>query len=366
MENHALEELIEFLGQEKERVLATFPGERRRGLFELTRAVDYLYSYRLVHERPSEDMDELYQLCSYGWNTALDLFMDDSCKKLGVPGAPSLPESRMWADSVLQHCGRIGMCRQRIDLCRAKLVDVNKIGENEYRFVLADGPIGIESIERQDFQWISNLVNRYDTGCWDRLAPLKPEISAIMASLVRPWREHFIAYDADPAVDIYFQHAGLLYTRLMHGQDAFPGDAMFGAITFDHYRAAVVVLVSWAMKHVQFCYHLLNTHSGLQARNLVTIWSATQTFSASLAASLEIEDAMAEQLLATLTLTLDSKAVHCRVPGGPPAPLIEIGARQVLHSVYGSLNRPFYFLLNELKRKYRKDWDQAVNLRERR
>ena len=71
-------------------------------------------------------------------------------------------------------------------------------------------------------------------------------------------------------------------------------------------------------------------------------------------------------MLETLTLTYENKDTHCFTPGDCAAPaFIKVGQGRVIAPIWGCTTDPFRFMLNELKRKYRSDWDNAVNQREK-
>jgi hypothetical protein len=79
---------------------------------------------------------------------------------------------------------------------------------------------------------------------------------------------------------------------------------------------------------------------------------------------LDIDFDTAKHLLEILTLTYESKNVHCSAGIFIAPAFIKVGQGRVLSPVWGCTSHPFLFMLNELKRKYRSDWDMAVNQRE--
>jgi hypothetical protein len=365
MNEECITELIELIAVERDRVAATFPFERRLGLIELTRAIDDFFLRQVLPTAgPGDDRDALFRCWVYGWGTALDLFLDDSCQRPGSPLVPSDEEMRRWAGSVLQHCGKVGLCRQLLHLHRSGLLELRKVGHREYAFRSAEGRAGVEWFDGGDFDWASGRVAALDAPLRDRLATRQEQINRVMAGLVRPWETHYIAYDADPEVDDHYVQAGILQSRRMHGQDAFPPEATFGGVPFERYVSAAAILVGWTLKHVQLCSILLERERTRHPRNLITIPCRADELRESMAAAMVVDEAVAGRCLAALWLDLPGKGAHCATPGGAPPPLIQFGDGRALHSVYGSLDRPFWFLLNELRRTYRPDWDRAVNLRE--
>ena len=198
----------------------------------------------------------------------------------------------------------------------------------------------------------------------DSLIEMLPRIEQIMTPLVRPWRDHYIGYETTPEIDSYFQQRGVLRCQIMFGQDAFPGEARFGGLEFDVYKASVATLVGWTLRHLDYVKILKKKHPHLEISNLLTIHQDKKVLAGYLAAALEIDLATAEQCLRVVTLTHADKP-RLTIPKGPPAPLVELGRAHVLKSVAGCLNSPFDFMGASLRQKYSDDWDRAILLREK-
>lgn len=179
---------------------------------------------------------------------------------------------------------------------------------------------------------------------------------------VYKWREHYIGYDTTPELDGYFEAQGLLAARECLGHDSFPGDAQFGGHDLNLYRAAVAVLIGWALKHQAFCAALLDKHPELSPRNVLTITSLLNDLEIWMAAQLEADEEQARLALETVTLGLDNKDVHRKA--GPFPCLIRVGNRHVIKSLAGTVGEPFFFMLRELRRRFPSDWDKAVDSRE--
>jgi len=226
----------------------------------------------------------------------------------------------------------------------------------------------IEAMEREEFKIFQTIADEEDQGALNRVLSKRPAMLARMYPLVAPWREQFIQYRTSPEIDEFYELFGLLWTRRHYesGHDAFAADAVFGGLTFTLYKAVVVELVGWALKHVDFCQALLVKHPELQLRNILTIFQEETVLSESLSAALDISESEATQALATLKLNLGNKALHTSVNAGCAAPLLTIGQGLVIRSIAGSLISPFDFMLAELRRRYPADWDRAVDERERR
>ena len=69
--------LARIIREEEDRILGTLPGERRWGLLELIRAIDYYFVYVLGldgEKREEEIESERWDLYRHGQNKAISLF----------------------------------------------------------------------------------------------------------------------------------------------------------------------------------------------------------------------------------------------------------------------------------------------------
>lgn len=362
-------ELSKLLEQETQRVQATYDRERRLGLIELVRAIDNFFVGQIAPGERTDTDIEIGRLIAYSLPKIFNLFLDDSTKNDGAPLFCSVREIQAWADSVLQHCGRIVYGEQMLGMCAAGLGEIETISEHEFIFRLSrqSAPFGVEARERENYEWLSRFItSEMQRPHIEVLIAARQDIWKQMSKRVHPWRQHYIQYTTSPAIDIFYQHDGLLHTQRMTGNDSFPREASFGGIDFGSYCAAIATLVGWAIKHFGFCIELLKKHPSLDPRNLLTITIPFETEVSYLATALEIDTNIAATIIDTITLKIDNKAFHCNVPGDWVAPLfIEIGNRQLLRPLYGAFSNPFFFLLHDLQRRYPRDWDRAVNEREK-
>ena len=346
-------------------MLNTFPPvERRIAVLELIRSIDRFYLQQNSRTESDTHRDEETDMFFvYGCNKALELFLDESTQKEMVPLNRSTEETRAWANSMLYHCGQIAVCERLLDCERAQLGKfLNHNGT--IRFECTERTIGLEPYEAEHFYWLRGFVAGHEQSRMDSLIEMLPRIEQIMTPLVRPWRDHYIGYQTTPEIDSYFQQRGVLRCQIMFGQDAFPGEARFGGLEFDVYKASVATLVGWTLRHLDYVKILKKKHPHLEISNLLTIHQDKKVLAGYLAAALEIDLATAEQCLRVVTLTHADKP-RLTIPKGPPAPLVELGRAHVLKSVAGCLNSPFDFMGASLRQKYSDDWDRAILLREK-
>ena len=118
------------------------------------------------------------------------------------------------------------------------------------------------------------------------------------------------------------------------------------------------------LKHLTYTNLLLSKHPYLDIRNILTVTTGEPQLLSYLSAALAITETEAQQVLDTLKSTPDSVQAQTSEPAVAIAPFLKINSNTVVFSIAGALSRPFDFMLAELYRRYRKDWDHAVNERE--
>jgi hypothetical protein len=332
---------------------------------ELARAMEYFAMRQVLRTEERATSQGLTDLYLRGWNKALGLFVDNSSKKRGVPLMPTTKEAESWADSVLQHCGRISLCEYVLGLWDTGLIKPTGVGGDTIRFRIANRRSGVEQVEREEWFWLQEHIASRQKPEMDRLFMRFDAVARSMDELVRPWRTHYIAYNASPEINTFFGEWGRLLARTLPGHDSFPGSAPFGGLEFDHYRAAAQVMVSIALKHRHFCLALLNKRTEIRPRNVHATLRSTENLALVLEPLLEGDRSAAEQALEPLVLNVENRDYHCAsTAAGYHPPLIAMGSNDVLLSVFGCLGSSFSFMLGEIRRRYPGDWDRATNLRE--
>ena len=365
----ALDILRDYIRQGENRVLANLPYERRWGLLEIVRAADHYFIHCLglnEEDREEEMQSERRHLHRYGQCKAISLFVDQSCIAVGPSLSRSVRATQEWAEAVIQNCGRLGSCEMLIELHKYGLMDLSMPSPGVIHAKTADGQVGVEYVEASEFRIFKDLAAEIDGRLREQNASAESNITDQMSLLVSPWREHFIQYQASPDIDAYFQTQGLLWARGHYepGQDAFQPHATFGGVPFALYKNAVVEVLGWALKHIGFCKILIAKYPNLDLRNVLTVTMAETCLWDWLSAALDITTDEASQIMGTLKLTPNNKEAHLLAPAVNVPPFLNINSDTVVHSIAGTLSRPFDFMVAELQRQYPRDWDYAVNERE--
>ncbi len=364
MERLPEDELKQLIDMLEEQAVATFPRERRLGLMEVSRAMDFYWTRGRFG--PSERVATLEEtLPEFGLNRALELLLDQSSRGPRFPLMPSTKEKEEWADSVLFLFGAMGRCEALLEMSRLGLGAIEKDGPKSYRFTYTKNPIGLEALEKSDVDWYQQEVRRQQGPELRELGHQSQKVWSVMDRLVGTSHDHYIQYDADPEVDEYYYEQGILQSQGFFGQDSFPDDASFGGAHFSLFTRIAGLLIGLALKHLDFCLLLLRRAPELNPRNILTIPQDWDVMSSTLALASGEDQGAVESVLSVLTLSLDNKRGHCSVPGNFVAPaLIKCGDGRVIKPIWGCLSHPFQSMLQGLRMQYSRDWDREVERRE--
>lgn len=359
-------ELRRLIRREDQRVADSFPGGGRHAVIDLARAMEDLTTQLDLHPEERAASEGRIKLYLEGWNRALGLFLDASCRDQGVPLTPSTEEAEGWADWVLRNCGRISQSEFVLGLWDTGLIELVEAKSGVFRFAIASRRSGIERVEREDLFWLQNYIVDRQKPQMDRLLARFDDVARSMTELVRPSHDHCIAYGTTPEIDSFFDDWATLHARTLTDHDSFPGDAIFGGLEFDIYRIAAEIMMGIALKHRHFCLALLAKHPEIRRRDIQAMPRSTEKLVQVLEGLLEIDRTAAKQVLDTFVLTDENKDYHCASSSvGYRAPLIKVGSDDALLSTFGSLDSSYSFVLGELRRRYRGDWDSATLLREK-
>lgn len=220
-----------------------------------------------------------------------------------------------------------------------------------------------EYYEKKYVGFYSERVRDYQVKEYEKHFELQDAILEQMKPLVYIWEDHYIGYDTTPEIDDYFWNAALLDAREATEWNAFPKDASFGGIPYELYVNTVVYFMAFAIKHGQFCALLHKKEPGLLMENLLTQICVDEDMIRLIQHINDISHEDAEKIFEVLTINEENYALHTSIRSAP-SPLIKISKHQYLMSVFGCLERPFEFLLDELHRKYPKEWDKNTKGRE--
>jgi len=368
------DEIIARVTAYRQKLKGSFPAslDRRVALLQLIRCYDF---HRIIGQSVSGNSDDSRVAANYhtvenhfiwGLNEALSLMWADSVQSPGIPLFTSDDELIKWGNSFLICSSRIRLIEHVLELERLNLAQIKPMSEGVAHCYLNCAGLGSESIEREDFYFQSTLVEQdyKKRQLWERLEERRPNVIKKMEKLVAPFHKHYIRYDADPEVDEYYSEYARAMALKCFGWDTFAPTARFGGIEFRQYLEAAIMVMGFAKKHVAFCQILWKKYPDISPMNILSIpgkWSDGCKY---LSYALDSSLTEAEQILSTTAIGPENVEHHLSVPASAPALHYLIGNGSSVRLVTGCLNDPFTFMLRELRRRFKKDWDNSVDDRE--
>lgn len=343
-------------------------GHEQEALIELIRSVD-LHSYFLHFFRPPELTDKFALECNWirhGIGPILRAFLP----KLehfgdGIPLRPSTAESAAWADEVLAITGKLAMLRRLAHSERYGLVrcDVQSDEHVSIHIIGRD----VENFDRKDLAW---LIAK-DLDCRkNHQESLNKQINGWardrIDGYVGIWRDHFIRYDSDRDLLRLYQEQATSSMITSPEADALPDEAVIGPRTFGEWKQVAVTALARASLHLSFATRLCALNEGkLDLRNLLTVHVRHEDLRAVWSQQTGIVDDYGLDEIADIFMLTAEHADEYFSNYDYPLPYnIRFGKYFALLPQFGYLGNACTYLVTELKRKYRNDWDKAVNQRE--
>lgn len=204
-------------------------------------------------------------------------------------------------------------------------------------------------------------------------------VEQLLNENVRVGHNHFIAYDADPLLDLHFFNIAYIRVQEQEGFDAFRGNLLFGGITFQKYVLTTIYFLSLCLKHEAFCEALIKKEPAIRLQDLLTISADKQGFIESIAEALDmLGEGMLGEPLDSYSPTTKEEATRIYEvmsvsrrnaallgrPGDPLPFVIEVSGSAIVMSLAGGQLSPLAFLLKSLRYNFPRDYDKHQQTRE--
>lgn len=342
---------------------------------ELARAADYALMSDLLGLAPKDPIHRMeLAIREWGINDAFSRALPATSENRSLNDFPSLKANQRLADDYLFSCGALRLAR----MIQAWLAE--GLIQGEYRehggpaasplqvLVLrtADPTLGVEAISRQWLRWASDRGIRASAKHEAALANQHKRLESELARSCSLDGRGLIRHVRTAEMVQSFEPFGAHYLQRIFGQDLLGPDDRIGGLPFSDYTAAVRVLSGLQHLHLAAFRILQRRHPEAELRNLLA-WPGRFEDTVQLTAQcLGCSAQHAERLLEPLTLSAENAPVHT-ASGEPAWPaLIRASGQSVIHPMFGLDINPFMFLLSELRRRYRPEWDRIANNRETR
>lgn len=339
----------------------------REALIEFVRSCD-LHTYFLHFSAP-ETLESEWQLrCAFiklGLSPILKAFLP-TLEQYGdgIPWSPSSENNAAWADNILFEMGKLVNLR-RLAYCETDgLVSCNVISK-EHLFITVLGE-NSEVLDRTDQTWliqteleknreITNALNTASLG-WARNR---------IDKYVDTDLDWFIRYDSDiDLLNLYWDIARISFIESPESE-SLPDDAKIGPRSFGEWKNLAIMATGRTTLHLSFATRLSSLRKHLDLRNLLTIFVRQEDLQSVWSQQTEITDKTAIEEISDVFMLTPERADEYYSDHDHALPFhIRFGKHFALLPQYGAIQNPCTFLITELKRKYKKDWDRAVASRE--
>lgn len=334
---------------------------------DMCRAMDFNAVRVVSHQEdfPVENSSIDFDFMKRGYPLLLRSFYKVGNFRIGFPVQMPTVEAGAIADITLMVAGKHSVAEQLVKQSQADLVQLTELTENTIAFKYQVSNSGVEYLANMHIAAHFDKVQKSLSSAFKKNVKKQPEIRATMKSLVFPDKGFFIKYDTSPEIDRFFSKMGHYRLMTTHLFDIFDDKALFGGIEYFKYIRVLKELIGMAFKHTDYCACLVEKNSKSNLRNIICIPRILEEIIPGYAEHLGLKEWEVRQIFECFTVDADNIEYHLRDQKSFSPIFIRISQTHVMQSVYGSFNNPVLFLLRELTRRYKRDYDNNTD-RERR
>lgn len=346
------------------RTAAASTGYERQFLIELVRGLDEA-SFAFTMAPNSAQLvrrDAARHLILLGAASALRPLMEGlQDDPGGVPWGPTTPHFSSVADQHLINCGRLAVVQRLAAMERYGLAEATFLSDNHLVLEMASDDDDIA--ERKAGAWLGALARQRLSMIAARMAAQKAEVAGRIdryASVQDGW---FLRYDPDEETMVYHRDFAEIHNAGTAEGDALPSSALLGGRPFADWNKASISAYGRVLHHIACATRLKARTTGLELRNLLTVFARKEDVAAVWQQSGETAEG-AQQIIAGLSLNAET-AAGCERDHELPLPYyVDFGRHFVLLPMFGGLMNASAGLTWHLRRTFRRDWDRAVDGRE--
>lgn len=360
-------ELLKQKIDEEAKVLENnFGGESYWAIQNIVRRIDFILPLFWKREGWSkQEIDTYREFFNYGWAPVLKQYYTDINLNVYQPFPLMTNEMISWADSNIQFSGKIEFCKQLLEYEKAGLISITNPKENEFTFSYLHEVTGIEQFDKMSMDFYRNqIVERIISEKKKAKTFDEEKIKAELRKIIKSPDGKMISYDTTPEIDEYYNQRGHYHILRLQGYDDFDTKDKFGGIEYWKYVDIVELVTGIAIMHMEACLELVKMNPEVNLLNILSYTHYKDKAISSFSNYLGVGENEIEQIFSCLTLTKENFDYYLEYPSTPPPMYFQVSENLTIRSIAGCLSNPFSILNRELKRKYRSDYDKAVNRRE--
>lgn len=360
-------ELLKQKIDEEAKVLENnFGGESYWAIQNIVRRIDFVLPLFWQREGWTEqEIDTYREFFNYGWAPVLKQYYTDINLNVHQPFPLMTDEMISWADSNIQFSGKIEFCKQLLSYEKAGLISITSPKENEFTFSYLHKTTGIEQFDRMSMDFYKEQIVERIINEKKRAKPFdEKKIKVELRKIIKNPDGKMISYNTTPEIDEYYNQRGHYHILRLQGYDDFDTKDRFGGIEYWKYVDIIELVTGIAIMHMEACLELVKMNPKVNLLNILSYTYYKDKAISSFSNYLAVNESEIEQIFSCLTLTKENFDYYLEYPSTPPPMYFQVSENLIIRSIAGCLSNPFSLLNRELKRKFRSDYDKAVNRRE--
>lgn len=360
-------ELLKQKIEEEAKVLENnFGGESYWAIQNIVRRVDFILPLFWQKDGWSEqEIDTYREFFNYGWAPVLKQYYTDINLNVNQPFPLMTDQMISWADSNIQFSGKIEFCKQLLSYEKAGLITITSPKENEFTFSYLHEITGIEQFDKMSMNFYKGqIVERIITEKKKAKSFDEEKIKIELRKIIKNTDGKMISYNTTPEIDEYYNQQGHYHILRLQGYDNFDPRDKFGGIEYWKYVDIIELVTGIAIMHMEACLELVKMNPKVNLLNILSYTHYKDKAISSFSNYLGVSENEIEQIFSCLTLSKENFDYYLEYPSTPPPMYFQVSENLTIRSIAGCLSDPFSLLTRELKRKFRSDYDKAVNRRE--
>lgn len=364
----AFELLDAYIENKIKDILKLCQGYEREALIEFVRSRD-LHTYFLHSFNPAEIGHKLARessLIKMGLSAVLKSFLPIIEQyEDGLPWLPSNKRNALWADKTLIELGLLVYLKRLAFSERFGLVSCTINSDKQITIQIIGK--NVESLDLEDHAWLVNQALEKNKGIFDSInAEVVGWARDRIDEYVGVDNGWFIRYESDFELLELYERAVTLDFIKSPESEALPDEVLLGPRTFGEWKSLALMAAARASLHLSFATRLQSLEGGaLDLRNLLTVYVRQEDLKAVWKEQTGLmQDSVIDTIADVFMLTSERSEEYYQDHENALPFHIRFGKYFSLLPLYGALDNPCTFLITELKRKYQKDWDRGVILRE--
>lgn len=360
--------LKEIVETETLKIKDTFSGPSYHAIQHILRRLDFvMLFYSNVPNKTEQEVEELREFYNYGWAPALKPFYNDLDINTFEPFPEMYKEAMNWADGIIQFAGHIAFLNQLVEYEKADLIKLEIPKENEFSFSYVVDNAGLEYYDRKSRDFFRDMIVERMIDEKKKKDNLnEEEIKKKLREIIRNPSGKYISYDATPEIDEHYKKKGHYYVLSLQGYDEFGEKDVFGGIEYWKYIDLIETIIGVAIMHTEACLELTKINPKVDLQNLLTYTYYKDKTIDIYKNHFRASQSEMEQIFSCITLNKENYDYYLEYPAASLPMYVQVSDNMLVRLISGCLGNPFELLNRELKRKFEKDYFEAVNKREER